>query len=310
MHKRDSIFYTICKAGAFVSLLLVVGIFAQLLIHSADAWKHFGLAFLWGRDWDPAMDIYGALPSILGTLFTTGLSLALAIPLAFAVALLITESPEWLKSPLSQCVDLLAAIPSVIYGMWGLFVLVPLMQEHVQPFLADTLGITCLPGGAWLLGEEGSGSGFGFLTAGVILALMILPYMSAVMRDVFRMTPPVLRESAYGLGCTRLETTRDIVLRYGIRGIIGGIFIGMGRALGETMAVLFVIGNMMDCPAGLFSCGSTIATTLANNFAEATGLQQSALFALGLVLLLMSFSIQLLTRYYLALTSARRGENA
>ena len=309
MHRRDTIFRTICQAGAFTALLLTIGIFAQLTIHSADAWRHFGFSFLWKPDWDPALDVYGALPHILGTLLTTGLSLLLAIPLAFAVALLITEAPDWLNRPLSQCVDLLAAIPSVIYGMWGLFVLVPLMQDHVQPFLAEGLGLIHLPGGTWLLGEDGGGSGFGFLTAGVILALMILPYMSAVMRDVFRMTPPMLRESAYGLGCTRLEVTRDVVARYGIRGIIGGIFIGMGRALGETMAVLFVIGNLMESPAGLFSCGTTIAATLANNFAEATGLQQSALFALGLILLLMSFGMQILTRYYLARTSARRGEN-
>lgn len=292
-----------------ISLLLTVGVFAQLIVHSADAWQHFGLSFIWSSEWDPATEQYGALPHILGSLLTTMLALVVAIPLAFAVALLITEAPDWLNRPLSHCVDLLAAVPSVIYGMWGLFVLVPLMQDHVQPFLAETIGMIHLPGGAWLLGEDGIGSGFGFMTAGVILALMILPYMSAVMRDVFRMTPPMLRESAYGLGCTRLETTLDVVLRYGIRGMIGGVFIGMGRALGETMAVLFVIGNLMESPAGLFSCGTTIAATLANNFAEATGLQQSALFALGVVLMLMSFSIQLLTRYYLARTGAKRGEN-
>ena len=292
-----------------ISLLLTVGVFAQLIVHSADAWQHFGLSFLWSSEWDPATEQYGALPHISGSLLTTLLALIVAIPLAFAVALLITEAPDWLNQPLSHCVDLLAAIPSVIYGMWGLFVLVPLMQDHVQPFLAETIGMIHLPGGAWLLGEDGVGSGFGFMTAGVILALMILPYMSAVMRDVLRMTPPMLRESAYGLGCTRLETTLDVVLRYGIRGMIGGVFIGMGRALGETMAVLFVIGNLMESPAGLFSCGTTIAATLANNFAEATGLQQSALFALGVVLMLMSFSIQLLTRYYLARTGAKRGEN-
>ena len=303
MQRSDSLFRITCLAGALLALLLMAGILIQLCVHSAEAWQHFGLSFLWNSEWDPGMDAYGALPHILGTLLTTGLALLLAIPLAFAVALLITEAPDWLNRPLSQCVDLLAAIPSVIYGMWGLFVLVPLMQDYVQPFLADTLGL------ASLLGEDGCGNGFGFLTAGIILALMILPYMSAVMRDVFRMTPPMLRESAYGLGCTRLEVTRDVVARYGIRGIIGGIFIGMGRALGETMAVLFVIGNLMESPAGLFSCGTTIAATLANNFAEATGLQQSALFALGLILLLMSFGMQMLTRYYLARTSARRGEN-
>lgn len=309
MQRSDILFRMTCLAGASLALLLTVGIFVQLSVRSADVWQHFGLSFLWSCHWDPALDLYGALPHILGTLLTTALALLLAIPLSFAVALLITEAPEWLDRPLSHCVDLLAAIPSVIYGMWGLFVLVPLMQDYVQPFLSDTLGMIHLPGGATLLGENGCGSGFGFLTAGVILALMILPYMSAVMRDVFRMTPPVLRESAYGLGCTRLEVTRDVVVRYGVRGIIGGVFIGMGRALGETMAVLFVIGNLMESPAGLFSCGTTIAATLANNFAEATGLQQSSLFALGLVLLLMSFSIQLFTRYYLAVADARRGEN-
>ena len=309
MQRQDAIFRMICQAGGMISLLLTVGVFAQLIVHSADAWQHFGLSFIWSSEWDPATEQYGALPHILGSLLTTMLALVVAIPLAFAVALLITEAPDWLNRPLSHCVDLLAAVPSVIYGMWGLFVLVPLMQDHVQPFLAETIGMIHLPGGAWLLGEDGIGSGFGFMTAGVILALMILPYMSAVMRDVFRMTPPMLRESAYGLGCTRLETTLDVVLRYGIRGMIGGVFIGMGRALGETMAVLFVIGNLMESPAGLFSCGTTIAATLANNFAEATGLQQSALFALGVVLMLMSFSIQLLTRYYLARTGAKRGEN-
>ena len=309
MRYTDTIFRTICQSGAVLALLLVVGLLGQLCIHSADAWQHFGLSFLWGENWDPAVDDYGALPHILGTLLTTFIALLLAIPLSFAVALTITETPDWLNRPLSHGVDLLAAIPSVIYGMWGLFVLVPLMQDYVQPFLSETLGLIHLPGGEWLLGEEGCGSGFGFLSAGVILALMVLPYMCAVMRDVFRMIPPMLRESAYGLGCTRLEVTRDVVARYGIRGIIGGIFIGMGRALGETMAVLFVIGNLMESPAGLYSCGTTIAATLANNFAEATGLQQSALFALGLVLLVMSFGIQLITRYYLRLTGAKRGEN-
>lgn len=308
MQHTDTLFRTFCQAGAALALLLIAGIFGQLCIHSADAWQHFGLPFLWGSNWDPAVDDYGALPHLLGTLLTTLISLLLAVPLSFAVALFITETPDWLNRPLSHCVDLLAAIPSVIYGMWGLFVLVPLMQDYVQPFLSETLGLIYLPGGSWLLGEDGFGCGFGFLSAGVILALMVLPYMCAVMRDVFRMTPSMLRESAYGLGCTRLEVTRDVVVRYGIRGIIGGIFIGMGRALGETMAVLFVIGNLMENPAGLFSCGTTIAATLANNFAEATGLQQSALFALGLVLLLLSFGIQLITRYYLSLTASKRGE--
>lgn len=286
--------------------LLVPGIFLQLGLHSADAWREFGVGFLWSLDWDPAQELYGAWPNVAGTLFTTGLALLLAVPPAFVAALFVVEVPGWLGRPLSYCVDLLAAIPSVIYGMWGLFVLVPLMLEHVQLFFAETLGLAELPGGRWLLGEDYNG--FGFLTAGVMLALMILPYMSAVMRDVFRMTPTVLRESAYGLGCTRWEVTRDVVVRYGVRGLLGGIFIGMGRALGETMAVLFVIGNLMEVPAGLFSGGTTIAATLACNFAESDGLQRSSLFALGLVLLVLCLGIQIAAQYYLHLTGAKRGE--
>lgn len=306
MQQTDKLFRVTCLLCASLVGLLMLGIFIQLGMHSADTWSRFGLSFLWTQDWDPAADLYGAWPNIAGTLLTTVIALVIAIPLSFVAALFVTEAPGWLAKPLSHCVDLLAAIPSVIYGMWGLFVLVPLLQEHVQPFLVDELRLTELPGGTWLLGE--GYSGFGFFTAGIILSLMILPYMSAIMRDVFRMTPPMLRESAYGLGCTRWETTRDVIMRYGIRGLLGGIFIGMGRALGETMAVLFVIGNMMDLPAGLFSSGTTIAATLACNFAEADGLQLSALFALGLILLLMSFSIQVAAQYYLHLTRGARGE--
>lgn len=308
MQRTDTLFRYFCLACAALAGVLTLGIFTQLIIHSADAWSHFGLGFITSTEWDPSQDLYGALPHIAGTLMSTAIALFLAIPPAFAVALFIFEAPIKVGKPLSQCVDLLAAIPSVIYGMWGLFVLVPLMQEYVQPFLAQELGLIHLPGGAWLLGEDGWGNGFGFLTAGIILALMILPYISAIMRDVFRMTPPMLRESAYGLGCTRWEVTRDVITRYGIRGILGGIFIGMGRALGETMAVLFVVGNMMEMPAGLYSCGTTIAATLANNFAEATGLQKSALFALGLLLLMMSLGIQFTAQYYLNRTGKQRGE--
>ncbi len=316
---------------ASIAGLLILGIFIQLGIQSADAWKEFGISFLWSSEWDPANDIYGAWPNILGTLMCTGIALVIAVPLAFVAALFITETPDWLSRPLSQGVDLLAAIPSVIYGIWGLFVVVPFMGETVQPFIAGLLDIDLVWEGEvfigmleanpengwmpmwvkesaiWLFGE--GYNGFGFLTAGIILALMILPYMSAIMRDVFRMTPPMLKESAYGVGCTRWEATRDVIMRYGIRGILGGIFVGMGRALGETMAVLFVIGSVLDIkPEGIFNSGTTIAATLASNFAEADGLQLSALFALGLILLVLSFSIQVFSQYYLHLTSAKRGE--
>lgn len=301
MLHTDPIFRRLCQSCASLIGILMLGVFIQLTLHSAEAWQRFGPGFLWSCEWDPARQIFGAWPHIIGTLLTTAVALCPAIPLSFVAALFVTEMPDWLSRPLSQAVDLLAAIPSVIYGMWGLFVLAPFMQEYVQPAMA------ALPCSAWLLGVDNNG--FGFLTAGIILALMILPYMSAVMRDVLRMTPPMLREAAYGAGCTRLEATRDVVMRYGIRGILGGVFIGMGRALGETMAVLFVIGNIMEVPDGLFSGGTTIAATLANNFAESQGTEQSALFALGLILLLMSFGIQVVSQYYLHLTGARRGEN-
>ena len=295
-----------CLCAAALVGLLTMGIFAQLSIHSAQAWQEFGIAFIWSSEWDPVQNLYGAWPNIAGTLLTTFLALLFAIPLSFVAALFINESPSWIGKPVSHAVDLLAAIPSVIYGMWGLFVLVPIMNEYIQPLIYDTLGLGGSALGQWLLGEYFSG--MGYFTAGIILALMILPYMSAIMRDVFAMTPPMLRESAYGVGCTRWEATRYIILRYNIRGILGGIFVGMGRALGETMAVLFVIGNMMDPPAGIFGHGTTIAATLASNFAEADGMQRSVLFALGLILLMLSFTIQIASQYYLQLTSAKRGE--
>lgn len=308
MQLIDTIFRYICLACAVVAGLLMLGLFTQLLSNSTEAWGEYGIRFLWSDEWDPYENRYGALPHIAGTLLTTGLALVLAIPLAFATALLLTECPHWLERVLSPCVDLLAAIPSVIYGMWGLFVLVPIMQDDVQPFLAEDLGILHWPGGEWLLGEDGLGCGFGFLTAGIILALMILPYMCAVMRDVFRMTPPMLRESAYGVGCTRWEVIRDVVTRYGARGLLGGIFIGMGRALGETMAVLFVIGNLPQMPDGLYSFGTTISATLANSFGEAVDMERSALFALGLILMLICFGIQIIAHYLLSMTAAKRGE--
>ena len=304
----DSWFKTFCLGCACFVGLLMLGFFVQLAVNSSEAWSQFGFGFLWSGEWDPVAEKFGALPSIAGTLLTTIIALAVALPLSFVSALYLTDAPPAVGRILSQAIDLLAAIPSVIYGMWGLFVLAPLMQDYVQPFFAETLDLENVPVlGALLVGDYGF-SGFGFFTAGLILALMILPYVCAIMRDVFKMTPAVLRESAYGIGCTKWECAKDIVVKYGIRGLLGGVFIGLGRALGETMAVLFVIGNMMEVPTALFDSGTTIAATLANNFAEADGLQRSALFALGLILLAMSFGIQVLAQYYLQLTSAKRGE--
>ena len=298
----DRVFRATAAASAFLVLVLLAALLVQLGAGSAPAWREFGPGFLTGTEWDPVRNVYGALPAITGTLLTTALALLLAIPPAFVTALWLVDAPAGIGEVMSQALDLLAAVPSVIYGMWGLFVLVPVMQDHVQPFLSDTLHLARIP----FFGEYGNG--FGFLTASLILALMILPYMSAVMRNVFRMTPAVLRESAFGVGCTRWETAKDIVMRYGIRGLLGGIFIGLGRALGETMAVLFVIGNIVELPENLYASGTTIAATLANNFAEADGILRSVLFALGLILLLLSLGVQVLAQYYLVLTGARRGE--
>ncbi len=302
MWKTDDLFKYLCLGCAALIGLLMLGFFIQLIWAGSDAWRVFGPGFLTSTEWNPAENRFGALPSITGTLVTTVIALVIALPLAFAAALYLVDARPAIGNILGHAIDLLAAIPSVIYGMWGLFILAPLMQEYIQPFLVDTLHLDRLP----FVSDEFNG--FGLFTAGLILGIMILPYICAVMRDVFRMTPAVLRESAYGIGCTRWETARDIVLRYGIRGILGGIFIGLGRALGETMAVLFVIGNLMEIPKSVFDSGSTIASTLANNFAEADGLQRSALFALGLVLLTMSFGIQVLAQYYLHATGAKRGE--
>lgn len=302
MKNIDAIFKNACLVCAAIAGLLMLGFFIQLILAGSDAWGAFGLGFLTSSEWNPAQDEFGALPSITGTLITTAIALVIALPLAFSAALYLVDARPPFGEILGHAVDLLAAIPSVIYGMWGLFVLAPLMQNHIQPFMVKVLHVDALPF------FSPKYNGFGLFTAGIILGIMILPYICAVMRDVFQMTPPVLRESAYGIGCTRWETAKDIVLRYGIRGILGGVFIGLGRALGETMAVLFVIGNFMQLPDNLFASGTTISATLANNFAEADGLQRSALFALGLVLLAMSFGIQVLAQYYLHATGSKRGE--
>lgn len=300
--RHDNIFKIVCLCCGAIVLLLVAGFCIQLLLASSEAWERFGLGFLVSSEWDPAAEQFGALPSIIGTIVTTIIALLIALPLAFAAALYIVDTPKKISIILGYALDLLAAIPSVIYGMWGLFVLAPLMQKTIQPFFVNTLHLDAIPF------VNSNYNGFGLFTAGVILSVMILPYICAVLRDVLQMTPLVLKEAAYGIGCTKLEASKDIILRYGIRGVLGGIFIGLGRALGETMAVLFVIGNMMNMPAGIFDSATTISATLANNFAEADGLQRSVLFALGVILLLMCLSIQIGSQWFLHATKAKRGE--
>lgn len=288
------IFRLITRCSALVVLVLMAALFVQLLYSSIPSIKKFGLSFLISTQWNPVTQDFGALSSIYGTLITTFIAMLLAAPLACAIALFLVEmAPPAVSAVVGQAIDLLAAIPSIIYGMWGLFVLVPFMQEHVQPILGRFLGFTPL--------FKGPPLGIGVLTSGVILALMILPFIAAVMRDVFRMVPPVVKESAYGLGSTTWEVTHKVTVKYGLQGILGGLFLGLGRAIGETMAVTFVIGNSHKLSASLFASGNSIASTLANEFAEAVSqpMFKSSLMELGLVLFLVTFTIQIFAQLWL-----------
>lgn len=273
----DTVFKSICFAGVTAGLLLAVALIAELGFASAGIWKAEGIKFIFSADWDPSSGTFGAGGAIVGTLATTALALVIAVPLAFAAALFVNDAPPWANRPLAHALDLLAAIPSVIYGMWGLFVLCPLLQDGLAALGIET-------------------TGFGLLPAALVLALMVLPYISAVMRDVLAQAPVALAESAMGVGCTRWEAVWHVIVRSQRRGIIGGILIGLGRALGETMAVLFVCGGVNAIPTGLFDGCTTIAATLANDFAEADGLHKSALFGLGAVLLVLEFGIQIITQ--------------
>ncbi len=273
----DTLFKCVCLAGAAAGLVLAVALVAELAVASADVWRAEGLRFVFSSVWDPSSGAYGAAGALVGTLATTALALLLAVPLAFAAALFVNDAPPWASKPLAHALDLLAAIPSVIYGMWGLFVLCPLLQD-----------------GLGRLGIEATG--FGLLPAALVLTLMVLPYVSAVMRDVLAQAPVALVESAMGIGCTRWEAVWHVVVRAQRRGLVGGVLIGLGRALGETMAVLFVCGGVAAIPTGLLDGCTTIAATLANDFAEADGLHKSALFGLGAILLTLEFVIQIVTQ--------------
>jgi phosphate transport system permease protein len=282
----DAIFRNATRFFAFLVFSLLAAILVSLLIGSALSIEKFGAAFLFHDNWDPVQEDFGALVPIFGTLVTSGIAMAIAIPVSFGIALFLTElSPPWLRRPLGTAIEMLAAIPSIIYGMWGLFVFAPLFQEHVQPFLIRTLGD--FPGVGALF--EGPPMGIGMMTAGIILAVMVIPFITAVMRDVFEIVPPMLKESAYGLGSTTWEVTWRVVLPYTKVGVIGGIMLGLGRALGETMAITFVIGNAHRLSPSLFAPGNSIASALANEFTEAVGdLYTSALIELGLILFLIT----------------------
>jgi phosphate transport system permease protein len=302
---QDFLFHKLTLFFALSVLIVLMAIIASLVIGAAPAFKEFGFGFLTTVEWDPVNDKYGALIAIVGTLATSVIALLIAFPLSFGIALFLTEiCPSWLRRPLGTAVELLAGVPSIIYGMWGLFVFAPLFADYIQPLLHHTLGQLPVIGALF----SGPMMGIGILTAGLILAVMIIPFISSVMRDVFEVVPAVLKESAYGLGCTKWEVVRKIVLPYTKNGVVGGVMLGLGRALGETMAVTFVIGNAHHLSWSLFAAGNSIASTLANEFAEAEStLHVSSLFALGLILFGITFIVLAAAKFMLIRMSRNEG---
>ena len=301
----DAVFLNLTRFFAFVVFSLLAAIVVSLVIGGWLSIEKFGPAFLWSADWDPVQEKFGALVPIFGTLVTSTIALVIAIPVSFGIALFLTElSPVWLRRPLGTAIEMLAAIPSIIYGMWGLFVFVPLFQEYIQPTLGKLLG--GVPGAGLLF--SGPPIGIGMLTAGIILSIMVIPFIAAVMRDVFELVPPMLKESAYALGSTTWEVVWRVVLPYTKVGVIGGIMLGLGRALGETMAVTFVIGNAHRLSPSLFAPGNSIASALANEFTEAVGdLYTSALIELGLILFLITTVVLALSKFMLQQLAKREG---
>jgi phosphate transport system permease protein len=286
----DRLFHGTTFFFGFLVFALLAAILLSLYWGSLPALHRFGfLGFVRSREWNPVTESFGALVDIYGTLVTSAIAMLIGIPLSFGIALFVTElCPRWLQRPLSTAIELLAAIPSIIYGMWGLFVLAPLLADHVQPWITDHLGAWPLVGGLF----QGPPLGIGMFTAGLILAIMVVPFISAVMRDVFETVPAILKESTYAVGATTWEVVWRIVLPYTRVGVAGGIMLGLGRALGETMAVTFVIGNAHELNASLFMPGNTISSNLANEFTEAIGkTYTSSLIALGLILFIITFLV-------------------
>lgn len=285
----DTLFRTSSYAAALLVLLVLAGILGSILYGGWPAFREFGFGFLTSSAWNVGTEQYGALVAVIGTVASAFLALLIGVPVSLGIAVYLTQlCPGWARKPVAMTIELLAAVPSIIYGMWGLFVFAPLFSEYGQPFLKATLGQ--IPGIGVLF--SGPTMGIGILTAGLILSVMIIPFISSVMRDVFEVVPAVLKESAYGLGCTRWEVVRKVVLPYTKTGVVGGVMLGLGRALGETMAVTFVIGNSHRLSWSLFSAGNSIASTLANEIAEASSkLHVSSLFALGLILFVITFIV-------------------
>jgi phosphate transport system permease protein len=302
---RDAIFRQITRLAALAVLIILGGIIVSLVHGSWPALHKFGFGFLVVESWNPVTEKFGAIAPIYGTIVTSIIAMLIAVPVGLFISLFLTElCPMWLRRPIGIAIELLAGIPSIIYGIWGLFVFAPFLQSTLQPFLIDTVGNVPVIGALF----EGPPYGIGVLTAGFILAVMVLPFITSISRDVFDAVPPVLKEAAYGVGCTTWEVVRYVVLPYTRVGVIGGIMLGLGRALGETMAVTFVIGNAHRISTSILAPGTTISATIANEFTEAVGdLYTSSLIALGLILFVITFIVLAIARLMLMRLNARIG---
>jgi phosphate transport system permease protein len=305
LRTSDSAFKNLTRAAAFAVLALLSGTMLSLVIGAAPALGTFGFTFVTTEVWNPVTEKFGALAPIYGTLVTSFIAMLIAVPVGLMIAFFLTElCPKMLRRPIAIAIELLAGIPSIIYGIWGLFVFAPFLQKHIQPFLIDTLGNLPLIGSLF----EGPPYGIGMLTAGFILAIMVLPFVTAISRDVFDAVPAVLKEATYGLGCTTWEVFKHVILPYTRVGVIGGCMLGLGRALGETMAVTFVIGNAHTVSASILQPGTTISATIANEFTEAVGdLYTSSLIALGLILFFITFVVLAVARYMLLRIQQKAG---
>lgn len=302
----DALFSFLAHGAAWLTLALLVGIIASLTISAWPALREYGLSFLWRSEWDPVQEKFGGLVMIYGTLATSFIALVIAVPVSFGIALFLTElSPNWLRRPLGTAVELLAAVPSIVYGMWGLLVFGPILATYVQQPAQAAFGSVPVLGSL----VSGAPVGIGILSAGIILAIMVIPFIASVMRDVFETTPALLKESAYGLGSTTWEVVWKVVLPYTKTGVIGAIMLGLGRALGETMAVTFVIGNFNQLESlSLFAAANSITSAIANEFAEATpGLHQASLMYLGLVLFFITFCVLALSKILLSRLKRNEG---
>ncbi len=304
----DLLFKNMCRLFALLVLFLLVGILVSLFLGSLPSIRKFGFGFLVSAKWNPVTKEFGGLVPIFGTVATSVIALVIAVPVSFGIALFLTElSPAWLRRPLGTAIELLAGIPSIIYGMWGLFVFAPMFGDHVEPWVTAHLGTLPVLGPLF----RGPPMGIGMLTAGLILAIMVIPFISSVMRDVFEVVPVLLKEAAYGLGSTTWEVVWHVVLPYTRVGVVGGIMLGLGRALGETMAVTFVIGNAHELSASFLMPGNSIASALANEFTEAIGeVYTASLIELGLVLFFITFVVLALAKLMLIRLARLEGKKA